>query len=81
MRTVNIHEAETNLSELVEQAVNGESFIIAREGKPLVKVTAIEAPVEARPRRLGFLSGQISVPDDFDHMGSNHIAQLFSGEP
>lgn len=79
MRTVNIHEAKTHLSRLVEQAAKGESFIIAKAGKPLVKVTPLDAPLMGQLRRLGFLKGEISVPDDFDRMGSEKIEHLFEG--
>jgi prevent-host-death family protein len=75
MKTVNIHEAKTQLSRLVDRAARGEAFVIARAGKPLVKVTAVEAPAE--PKRLGFLKGEIEVPDDFDRMGEREIAALF----
>lgn len=75
MVTVNIHEAKTQLSKLVEQVVQGETLVIARAGKPLVKVTALAAP--SAPRRLGFLAGQIAVPDDFDRMGEAEISSLF----
>ncbi|HEY2322443.1 MAG TPA: type II toxin-antitoxin system prevent-host-death family antitoxin [Thermoanaerobaculia bacterium] len=75
MKTVNIHEAKTHLSRLVERAAQGESFVIAKAGKPLVKVSAIDAP--SVPRRLGFLKGEIKVPDDFDRMGEQEIAALF----
>lgn len=78
MRTVNMREARTHLSQLVRAAANGESFIIARAGKPLVKVVAVDAPV-SRERRIGFLSGQITVPRDFDRMGSGTIQNLFEG--
>ncbi len=79
MVTVNIHEAKTQLSKLVDQAVKGESFVIAKAGKPLVKVTALSAPPV--PQRLGFLAGEIDVPEDFDLMGEAEIATLFeSGE-
>jgi prevent-host-death family protein len=73
--TVNIHEAKTQLSRLVDQAVKGEAFVIAKAGKPLVRVSALDAPTE--PRRLGFLAGEISVPADFDRMGNEEIATLF----
>ena len=79
MKTVNIHEAKTQLSKLVEEASKGEFFVIAKAGKPLVRVTALTAPVGAEVRRLGFMSGQISVPDDFDRMGSGDIERLFGG--
>ena len=77
MKTVNIHEAKTQLSKLVEEASQGESFIIAKAGKPLVKVTALGTAAGAQARRLGFLDGQISVPDDFDQMGRDEIERLF----
>lgn len=75
MKTVNIHEAKTQLSRLVDRAARGESFIIAKAGKPLVKVTALDAA--AAPKRLGFMKGEIEVPDDFDRMGDAEIAALF----
>ena len=78
MITVNIHEAKTHLSRLIDQAVKGDWFVIAKAGKPLVKVVALDAPAE--PQRLGFLSGEIAVPDDFDRMGENEIAALFGDE-
>jgi prevent-host-death family protein len=80
MRTVNIHEAKTHLSRLVEQAAKGESFVIAKAGKPMVKVTALDAPSGKEVRRLGFMTGQIVVPEDFDQMGSAEIVRLFGGE-
>jgi len=79
MKTVNIHEAKTHLSRLVEQAAKGEPFVIAKAGKPLVKVTPLDAPVAGQVRRLGFLAGRIVVPDDFDRMGSTEIERLFGG--
>lgn len=75
MTTINIHEAKTHLSRLVEQAAAGEPFVIAKAGTPMVRVTAIDAPTE--PRRLGFLKGEIEVPDDFDTMAADEIAALF----
>jgi len=62
MITVNIHEAKTQLSKLVDRAVKGEAFVIAKAGKP---------------QRLGFLAGEIAVPEDFDRMGEAEIAALF----
>lgn len=79
MQTVNIHEAKTNLSRLIAMAGQGEPFIIAKAGKPLVKVTAINTPSGAQRRRLGFMKGMLQVPDDFDRMGSDTIAGLFAG--
>ena len=77
MKTVNIHEAKTQLSKLVEEASRGEPFVIAKAGKPVVKVTALSAPTGAEVRRLGFMAGQISVPDDFDQMGNEEIQHNF----
>ena len=79
IQTVNIHEAKTQLSKLIDQAVKGEPFIIAKAGKPLVKVMAIDTPPPAELKRLGFMAGQIAVPDDFDTMGSSEIEQLLEG--
>ena len=78
MHTVNIHEAKTHLSKLVAQAAKGEPFIIAKAGKPLVKVTALDAPAE--PRRLGFLAGRFTIPANFDRMGEEEISSLFEGD-
>lgn len=80
MQTVNIHEAKTHLSRLVDQAANGEPFVIAKAGKPLVKVVALNSPDAGQTKRIGFLKGQIQVPDDFDSMGSREIEQLFGDE-
>ena len=79
MHTVNIHEAKTQLSRLVEQAAKGDSFIIARAGKPLVKVTRLDAPSAEHISRLGFMAGQMSIPADFDSLGQREIEQLFGG--
>lgn len=77
MKTVNIHEAKTHLSRLIESALKGEPFIIAKAGKPLVKVEALDAPATVVPDRLGFLSSEFEIPDDFDAMGSEEILQQF----
>jgi prevent-host-death family protein len=77
MRTVNIHDAKTNLSRLVEEAAHGESFVIAKAGKPLVKVVALSSPEPSQVCRIGFLTGQISAPSDFDRMGADEIEQMF----
>ena len=77
MNTVNMHEAKTHLSKLVAKAVKGEPFVIAKAGKPLVKVTAIDEPDMKPERRIGFLEGKIQVPDDFDEMGRDEIEEMF----
>ena len=81
MQTYNIHEAKTQLSRLVERAARGESFVIAKAGKPLVKVIALDAPEPAQMRRFGFMAGQIKTPADFNTMGSLEIEALFDDKP
>ncbi len=76
MRQVNIHEAKTNLSRLIEQAVNGEPFVIAKSGKPMVTVRAYEPPSNPAAR-IGFLKGMVEVPEDFDSMGQKEISAMF----
>jgi len=78
MMQINIHEAKTQLSMLVDKVAGGEPFIIAKAGKPMAKVIPFIA-TENKPTRVGFLSGQIEVPDDFDQMGQEKIAEMFAG--
>jgi prevent-host-death family protein len=80
VQTVNIHEAKTQLSRLVDEAASGKPFIIAKAGKPMVKVTALDAPTGKQMRRVGFLRGQISVPQDFDQLGKKEIERIFGGK-
>ena len=80
MQTVNIHEAKTHLSRLVEEAAKGKPFIIAKAGKPLVKVLPLSAEERKGGEKLGFMAGEVSVPDDFDTMGAREIALLFEGK-
>lgn len=77
MKIVNMHEAKTHLSRLVDQAAEGEPFIIAKSGKPIVKVVPLDTPSDAGFTRLGFLAGDIDVPDDFDRMGDAEIERMF----
>jgi len=78
MQQINIHEAKTHLSMLVEKAANGEPFIIAKAGKPMVTVVPYFSS-EKKPQRIGFLKGQGTVPDDFDTMMQDEIIQMFEG--
>ena len=77
METINIHEAKTHLSRLVEKAARGESFVIAKAGRPMVRVCALDAPAAGQRQRIGFLRSRIEVPKDFDTMGSDRIADDF----
>ena len=79
METVNIHQAKTHLSRLLERVARGEGFIIAKAGKPLAKVVPLTAPDPGQSKRLGFMAGQLRVPDDFDRLGEKEIDRLFSG--
>jgi prevent-host-death family protein len=80
MTTINIHKAKTQLSRLVDEAADGKSFIIAKAGRPLVQVTALDTPTGKQRRRIGFLRGPFLVPDDFDTMGSPEIERMFGGK-
>jgi prevent-host-death family protein len=80
MQTFNIHEAKTHLSPLVEMAAKGEPFIIAKAGKPMVKVSAIEEPDQPKKSRFGFMAGEIEIPDDFNEMGAAEIEEMFYGK-
>ena len=77
MQQVNIHEAKTHLSRLVEKAVRGEPFVIAKAGRPMVTVTAYQPPQEPAGR-VGFMPS-VRVPEDFDAMGGGSILALFEG--
>lgn len=77
METVNMHQAKTHLSRLIERVTKGGSFVIAKAGRPVAKVVPV-GEAEARPaRRLGFMAGQFRVPADFDRMGEGEIGALF----
>ena len=69
MQTIDIHEAKMGLSRLVDMAAAGEPFIIAKAGKPMVKVMSLVEVVPAGARKLGFMAGEMLVPGDFDTMG------------
>jgi len=78
---VNMHEAKTNLSRLVEKAVRGESVVIAKAGKPVARIVPMETIAPARQKRIGFLAGQAIVPEAkaFNELGNDEIAAMFGG--
>lgn len=78
MKTVSLREAEADFSRLGEEASRSESFVIAEDGRPLVSVVPADAEAP-RTRRIGFLAGQITVPDDFDTMFQDEIIRMFEG--
>ncbi|MEO4049404.1 type II toxin-antitoxin system prevent-host-death family antitoxin [Pseudomonas sp. CAU 1711] len=73
-KTVNIHDAKTHLSQLILEASQGNSFIIAKAGKPMVRVVSIDQ--EPRPR-TGMLVGVYTVPDDIDSPFQGEIEAMF----
>lgn len=83
MRQFNIHEAKTHLSRLVDEAVQGDSFIIAKAGKPKVVVTTLGAPPAPKKRILGALKGMYTVPENYweiDRELDKEVEKLFLGE-
>ena len=78
MKQVNLYEAKTQLSDLVEQAARGEEIVIAKAGKPMARLVAMEA---AKPvRRRGFMKGEIWIADDFDAPLPDDLLDLFEGK-
>ena len=75
VRQVNIHEAKTHLSRLVDQAAKGQEFIIAKAGKPMVRVVPIEAP--PAKRRLGMMVGKGTMALDVKKDFEVEIAEMF----
>ena len=75
VRPVNIHEAKTHFSRLVERAANGEEIIIARAGRPLARLMPLASPT--RPRRPGLLKGRIRISKNFDAPLPRTIARAF----
>ena len=78
VQAVNLCEAKTNLSQLVERAAAGEEIIIAKAGRPLARLVSLK--LSDKPRSPGLLKGQISIAPDFDAPLFDEIAQAFRGE-
>lgn len=77
LRTVNIHEAKTHLSRLVEEAAGGEEIVIAKAGRPVARLVPVKAT--GKKRKLGFLAGKLQVPDDFDAPLPEDVLAEFEG--
>ena len=77
VETVNMHEAKTQLSKLVDKAAKGESVVIAKAGKPMVRLVAFDAPKERPKKRIGFMKGQGTFPEDFKAVGRKEIEEMF----
>ncbi len=77
MQIINIHEAKTHLSRLLEQVAVGEEIVIAKAGKPIARLVPLKAP--PKKRQLGLLKGKLNVPDDFDAPLTDDELTLFEG--
>ena len=78
MKPVNVHDAKTHFSRLLERVASGETVVIAKSGIPVARLTPLDSPTSAARSRTGFLAGRVTVPDDFDRMGADEIEQSFS---
>jgi prevent-host-death family protein len=77
MVTINIHEAKTHLSRLVDEVAAGAEVIIAKAGKPMARLSPLSAPT--RKKQLGLLKGKINVPDDFNSPLDEETVSTFEG--
>lgn len=77
METVNIHDARTRLSQLVDKAASGEDVVVSRNGKPLVRITGLKAP--KRQVKFGLLAGRVAVKADFDAALPGDVLADFEG--
>jgi prevent-host-death family protein len=77
VKTVNIYEAKTRLSQLVDQAASGDDVVVSRNGRPLARLTRLEP--STRKVRFGVLKGRITVPDDFDKPLPPSVRRVFEG--
>lgn len=77
MQTINIHEAKTNLSRLLEKVAAGEEIVIAKAGKPMARLVPLG--VMPKHRKLGVFKGELNVPDDFDKPLPDDVLALFEG--
>lgn len=80
MSTVNIHQAKTHLSRLIDKAVQGETTIISKAGKPVAKLAPLDSTADKDRKRTGFMKNGIKVPSDFDRIGEKEIERLFGGK-
>lgn len=79
MQKMNLYDAKTNFSKVINTvAETGETYIIARNGKPVAKIVPLTA-TEKTPR-IGFMKGKVSAPDNFNDLNSKEIAEMFYGD-
>ncbi|WP_273259722.1 type II toxin-antitoxin system prevent-host-death family antitoxin [Lautropia mirabilis] len=79
MMQVNVHEAKTHLSRLLEDVGKGDVVIIAKAGKPMAKLVPYDGE-DVTPRRIGFMPDLSEIPEDFDDMMADEIAEMFSSD-
>ena len=79
MDIFDIDAARTDLSKLVDRAADGEPFVIAKDGKPMVKVVSVAASTDGPKNRIGFLKGVYAIPDDVKAFGRGEIQEMFHG--
>ena len=81
MRRIDIEQADQQLARLIDGMERGETVVLERAGRPVATISRIEEDEAfALLPRIGFLKGEITVPEDFDRMGSREIERLFNGE-
>ncbi|MBV8237338.1 MAG: type II toxin-antitoxin system Phd/YefM family antitoxin [Sphingomonas sp.] len=80
METINVRQAKARFRRLLDRVAGGGTFIITKAGKPVAKVVPVSAPEVREPKRLGFMTGQLRIPFDFDRMGEKEIEALFVGQ-
>jgi prevent-host-death family protein len=79
METINIHQAKTHLSSLLERVSRGEEIMIAKAGKPIARLMPLSQHAPPAMKRIGFMKGQFTIPDDFDKLASDDIALMYEG--
>jgi prevent-host-death family protein len=77
---VNVHEAKTNLSKLLQAVERGEKVVIAKNGKPVAELNSVEPPVQTT-RALGALKNKVVLPENFDTYMQDEIEEMFYGNP
>lgn len=81
MKQINLYEAKTQLSKLVDRAAKGESFVIAKSGTPVARLVPLSEPAQEKKKiRFGGMEGKIHIPDDFDWSTPQWLIDAFEGK-
>lgn len=78
--TINVHDAKTNFSRLLDRAHNGETIILAKAGKPYARLVPMEPREKTAKRRIGFMKGEFTLPDDIKTPFADEIEEMFYGK-